>query len=600
MGRPGLVSATVVTCFTQSLHARVDRHRLGCALLTRHDDETEHRDVPRREPSDLRCLRRHRGDAPRRGQARLAARILLALALSGPPSWAGAQDAPPAPGGPAAAPRTLEILEFRAEGASQLSEPEVEAALRPFLGPGRVLEDVEQARAALEKAYSEKGFQSVTVAIPPQTVREGVVTLQVTEGRVGRLRVVGARWFLPSDVRRLAPSVAEGTVPNFNEIVRDIYALNQQPERRVTPALRAGAVPGTMDVDLNVEDRLPLHGSLELNNRQSANTSKLRLNGALRYDNLWQAGHSLAFSFQTAPRHPADGQVFSIAYLARVPRVPWFTLGLSGMLQDSDISTLGGIAVQGKGRILGARAGFLLPGSGAFSSTASVGLDVKRFEEGLRLGPDTLKTPVTYWPVTAQYAAGWSLESSQTQLAVALVFGLRPLGSSAPEFDAKRYQASGSFVLCRGELSRTQEVVGGLQLFARLQGQFTGEPLLGSEQFMIGGAESVRGYLEGEAAGDVGPLATLEVRSPSLAAWLGRPAPDELRLLAFFDTARAAVIHPLPEVRSITLLRGTGVGLRLRLLDGITGAADVGLPLLATGTTQRLHPRFHLRLAGAF
>jgi hemolysin activation/secretion protein len=559
--------------------------------------------VPRREPSELRCLRRHPGDPSGGGQARLAAGVLLALALVGPPRWAGAQEAPPSPVGPVAAaatPRTLEILEYRAEGATQLSEPEVEATLLPFLGPGRVLEDVERARAALEKAYSDKGFQSVTVAIPPQTVRDGVVTLQVREGRVGRLRVVGARWFLPSEVRRLAPSVAEGTVPNFNDIVRDIYALNQQLDRRVTPALRAGAIPGTVDVDLNVEDRLPLHGSIELNNRQSANTSRFRLNGAIRYDNLWQAGHSLVFSFQTAPSHPADGQVFSGAYVARLPRVPWFTLSLNGLIQDSDISTLGGIAVQGKGRILGARAGFLLPGGGAFSSTASVGLDVKRFEEGLRLGPDTLKTPVTYWPVTAQYAAGWSFETSQTQLAVALVFGLRPLGSDAAEIDAKRYQASGSFVLCRGELSRIQEVAAGLQLFARFQGQFTGEPLLGSEQFMIGGAESVRGYLEAEAAGDVGPLATLEVRSPSLAAWLGRPAPDELRFLVFFDTARAALIHPLPEVRSVTLLRGTGVGFRLRLLDGITGAADVGLPLLSTGTTHQYHPRFHLRLAGAF
>src|SRR6266542_1972989 len=150
-------------------------------------------------------------------------------------------------------PRTIDVNEYRVEGAHHLSAAEVEAALDPFLGPGRALEDVEAGRAALEKAYSDKGYQSVTVAVPQQTVRDGIVALHVTEGKVGRLPVRGARYFLLSEIRRQAPSVAEGTVPNFNDIVRDIVLLNQIPDRRVTPALRAGVVPGTVDVDLNVQ-----------------------------------------------------------------------------------------------------------------------------------------------------------------------------------------------------------------------------------------------------------------------------------------------------------------------------------------------------------
>ena len=68
----------------------------------------------------------------------------------------------------------------------------------------------EHARAALEAAYQKAGFATVSVTIPPQSISQsgGVVVVQVIERRVERLRVTGARYFLPSAVRAGAPSVA--------------------------------------------------------------------------------------------------------------------------------------------------------------------------------------------------------------------------------------------------------------------------------------------------------------------------------------------------------------------------------------------------------
>jgi hemolysin activation/secretion protein len=529
--------------------------------------------------------------------------VLTVLALVASPWGRTAAEAAPAPAGEPAAPartRKIDVSEYRVEGAEQLTTAELEAVLAPFLGPGRELEDVEKARAALEKAYSDKGFQSVTVAIPPQTVRDGIVALQVTESKVGRLRVRGARWFSPLDVKHQAASVAEGRVPNFNAIVGDIVALNQLPDRRVTPALKPGVIPGTIDVDLNVEDRLPLHGSLDLDNRQSANTTNLRLNGLLHYDNLLQRGHSLTFAFQTAPRRFKDAEVFSLAYLARVPGASWLTLNLNGVIQDSDVSTLGSMAVRGKGQIFGGRAVFTLPGTAEFFHTVSWGLDYKRFEEGLTLSTDTLQTPVTYWPVTTQYVATWLDEPSQTQLTTSVVFNVRGLGSPPSQFDAKRYAASGNFMYYRAEVSRTQNLRHGVQLLGRLQGQYASDPLVASEQMTAGGAESVRGYLEAEGAGDNGAVGSLEVRTPSFSRWLGASHVNEWRLLAFFEGGKLWVRQALPEQRSFFLLWGTGAGTRLRLLDHLYASADVGVPLTMAGATQRYHPKFHLRVAGEF
>src|SRR5215510_9352435 len=359
-----------------------------------------------------------------RGSRSFGLAAAVVIALSGIPGVAWPAEGPdegqaksgPAPAAPAV--RKFTINEFRVEGASQLSALEVEGALLPFVGPDRGLEDVENARAALEKVYSDQGYQSVVVSIPQQTVRQGVVALKVLEGKVGRLRVRGSRYFSVFDIKKEAPSVAEGKVPNFNDVVHDVYVLNQMPDRRVVPLLRAGDQPGTVDVDLKVEDTLPLHGSVEVNNRYSVNTTHARINGAIHYDNLWQLGHSLGFSFQIAPKRIQDAEVFAGNYLARFPGAPWLSLSFTGVIQESNVSTLGGTAVNGRGRIFGGRAIFTLPGSATFFHSVSVGLDYKLFLEDITLGESASSNPVHYWPLTAQYGANWLERASQTQLTV--------------------------------------------------------------------------------------------------------------------------------------------------------------------------------------
>ncbi|MEJ1972695.1 MAG: POTRA domain-containing protein [Lacunisphaera sp.] len=183
----------------------------------------------------------------------------------------------PAPAATAPAERYF-INEYRVAGARSLARIDVEAAVYPFLGPGRTSRDIELARAALEKAYADAGYQTVGVSLPPQNVAGGIVELRVIERPVGRLRVKGAKYSSPQKMKAQAASVAEGRVMNFNEIPADLAALNQLPDRRVSPALRPGVAPDTVDVDLEVKETSPVHASVDVNNRQAPSTEPLRAN----------------------------------------------------------------------------------------------------------------------------------------------------------------------------------------------------------------------------------------------------------------------------------------------------------------------------------
>jgi hemolysin activation/secretion protein len=490
------------------------------------------------------------------------------------------------------------IKEYRVEGAHKLSRIEIEEAVYPFLGPGRTAENVEQARAALEDAYRAKGYQTVSVQIPPQQAAGGVVILQVLEAPVGRLRVKGSRYFSPKQIKKEAPSLAEGAVPDFGEVTRDIVALNQLADRKVTPSLRTGVVPGTVDIDLEVRDTFPLHGSVELNNRYSPDTTQLRVNGAISYNNLWQLGHSVGFSFQLAPERLADAEVFSGYYLARVPGVSWLSLIVQGTKQDSNVSTLGGAAVAGRGEIIGGGATVALPAGKNFYHSFNFGLSYKHFDQNLRIGDQTVVTPITYYPLTATYSATWAEKGSATALNVGLTFAVRGTGSNEAEFDFNRFEAGGNFFYLRGDLGHTHDLPKVFQIFGKIAGQVSDQPLVNSEQFSLGGLVTVRGYLESEVLGDNAVNGSLELRSPSLLR--GPLEKNEWRLYAFAEGGAVFVEKPLPDQHSSFHLASLGIGTHLLLFGHVNASLDFGLPLISQTTTDAFDPLLIFRVWADF
>jgi len=486
---------------------------------------------------------------------------------------------------------TIFITEYRVSGVRKLPRIAVEEAVTPFLGPGRTREDIEAARAALESAYQANGFQTVGVQIPAQQLADGVILLQVVERKVGRLRVKGAKYSSPKKIRQTAPSLAEGSVIDFNQVPKDIVALNQSADRSVTPQLRAGVVPDTVDVDLEVKEKAPLHASVEVNNRRGPNTTPLRVNTALSAGNIAQSGNSAGLSFQGSPQETSQVKVYSGYYVQHFAGVDWLSLMLSATKQDSNVSTLGDTAVAGRGKSALVRANFNLPGADGFVQSAGVAFNYKHFDQSINLPASgttpasVLVTPVTYWPLEGSYSATWQNKQATTEFNAALAFHVRGLGSNTAEFGTNRYNADANFLIFRGDLARTQELPWGLQLYGKVQGQLADQPLLSGEQASGGGQGTVRGYLESEAVGDSGVFGTLELRSPSLLARV-KSFPGEWRVFTFTDTGWLKVSNPLPEQKNHYDFLSWGVGSRVRLFEHFDGTVVASLPILQVGQTK--------------
>jgi len=112
-------------------------------------------------------------------------------------------------------------------------------------------------------------------------------------------------------------------------------------------------------------------------------------------------------------------------------------------------------------------------------------------------------------------------------------------------------------------------------LFLRADAQYALDPVIGAEQFGLGGHGTVRGYVEREFMGDQGFSASIEFRTPILLnpAWFEprKPNPwksdEQLQLVYFLDLGWYNLQDASPAGDDDNLLVGVGLGLRYSLED---------------------------------
>lgn len=526
--------------------------------------------------------------------------VPLWLAAAGP-LWAA--DAPAEQSAAAGEAPLFDVFDYQIEGNTVLEVAVVEQAVYPFLGPGKRIEDVEKARIALEAAYRDRGYPTVVVDIPEQDVEHGAVRLRVVEGRVEFLKISGARYYSLGRIRDGVPALAEGKVPYMPAVQEQMAKLAQESsDRGITPVFRAGSTPGKMEVELKVKDHLPVHGSVELNTRNTESTSLLRVIGSLRYDNLWQRLHSASLQYQVSPENSDEVDVWSGTYVLPTgwadSRLALYGIGISSNTQLG--ANLGGSTVIGTGAIYGLRFIKPLPSRDDYSQSLTLGVDYKDFDQAITLiGQDTGTTPIHYVPFMLGYDATLKTDYSATSLNLAGHMALRGVGGNAQQFDDKRLNAKPNFIYLTGDIKHRQDLPYDLILLARASGQLADQPLISNEQFAVGGVQSVRGYHQTQQLGDDGLNLSVELYSPTLApgAW---EFVQNLRMLAFYDWGYLWIRDALPKNPSHYRLAAAGLGLRAQLFKHFAGEVDWGYPFYKQSTVDVGQSRIDFRLTYEF
>jgi hemolysin activation/secretion protein len=524
--------------------------------------------------------------------------FLLAVCVGVSPAAAP----PPAASNQSSAQNYFDVLEFRVLGNTTLSDREIETTLYPLLGEHKTLADLEVARAALEKTYHDRGFSTVFVDIPEQEISEKIVRLKVTEGRLNSVHIAGARYFSERRILAAVPEAAPGIVPNVARLQEQLSAVNvTSADRAVVPVLKAGPVPGTVDLALNVNDHFPVHGSIDLDNQNTPGTETLRATVALNYSNLFSEFDNAAVQYQSSPQNFSQVRVFAVNYAwGSVP----YGIHPSVYFIDSDsnvpaVSTLG---VVGKGQIYGARLSMPLTDAPGMPQSFTVGADYKHFRESIALQSQSsetrssVNTPISYTNLSVAYGGYWHSGRLQGSLSSSANFGARGAPNSPSAFADKRFKGEPNYFYIKIDSTLNIALPVGFQLNLRTDGQFAVEPLITNEQFSITGASGVRGYLEAEVLSDNGVLGGVQLQSPS---WTIKTFPLG-NVFAFYDAGHSHVIDGLEGEQVAYNLRSVGAGLNLLPGKLFTGSVTWAYPLSDGPNTHRGDSRILFIARGSF
>ena len=509
------------------------------------------------------------------------------------------------------------VTEFQVEGNSLLTKKQISEVLDEFKGFAQQFGDLDQARRALETVYHKAGYPFVLVTLPPQSVETGIVKLEVVEARLNKVTGTGNRFFSTQSIRKKLPSLKEGTVPYAPTVEKEIYEVNAHPDRNVTPIIKKGTEPGTVDLELKVNDRLPLHFSATGDNQGSLNTPRNRLTMEGQYTNVFDFEHILTFQTVQTPEDWGEIEVYGLTYVAPLGK-PGHLFSLFGSIADTNsvlagtglpITGAGDIGVVGNSKSAGFRYNFPLYSEGLLSHQASIGLDYIRLEETSAnfpggLGTAVVTSPIEYTPLSISYTGILPHFQGITTISTTLKGYVAGTISGGEKEDfagdpndpinkpGNRQGSTGTFGILQGSIDRTQPLPFGYSLFAHLDGQWANEPLIAGEQLFAGGMTTVRGYIQNESLGDMGFRTRIEFHSPSQEFNFDRPYNSwlnaKLNLLAFYDGAFLWIRRSQPGQDRQFDLEGVGIGLRGAFLEEyISLQLDSGWALQDSSVTRK-------------
>jgi hemolysin activation/secretion protein len=223
-----------------------------------------------------------------------------------------AAPAPVATNAPATG-RTFEVRGYRVEGNHNVLPPDKFGMLSNYTGTVDFMR-LKDGLGALQLLYRDLGFATVSVTLPQQKLTNGIVHVKVVEGNLAQIKVTGNRWFSTENVLRALPSLDTNILLNTKWFQPELDRANQNSDRQIYPVLSPGLDPGTSDLTLQVKDRLPLHGHMEINDKSTPGTPLLRLDTAVQYNNLWQHEHQIGFDYNFSPQEMKNDSTVSEFY----------------------------------------------------------------------------------------------------------------------------------------------------------------------------------------------------------------------------------------------------------------------------------------------
>jgi hemolysin activation/secretion protein len=483
-----------------------------------------------------------------------------------------------------AGPRCHDIDVIAIQGAPHLSvklRADIEAQFsHRCLG----VSEIETILGLITKDYIDRGYVTTRAYLPAQELGKGRLEILVIEGRLGGVKIDDGARINPRNV--FPPS---GGLLNLRDFEQGIDQVNRLSSNDAALDIQPGAAPGESVVVIHNKPGRPVHASVSADNSGSESTGRRQAGFSLSADSLLGLNELLLATYRRSQPNDMDHKGSESKSLSAILPFRWTTFTVSGSESEfvSMVSLPSGEALQFRGRTrnLSFRAEQLLyrnqvTRAGVYGNLTVK--DSKNYLGGELLGVSSRKLSVLDLGGTASTAVlGGALSAD-----LGYSRGLGIAGALHDQdglIDAAPHAQFGKLTL--GANFTRPFRIGSLDasFSSSLTSQYALDTLFGSEQMLIGGPFSVRGFYNNTLSGDRGAYLRNEFSLRPTVQLAGRAIP--LRLYAGLDVGHVANrVDGIPD----GTLSGAALGFNL----AFKGAS------LDVSATRALHePHFFQREA---
>ncbi|HBL14855.1 MAG TPA: hemolysin activation/secretion protein [Cyanobacteria bacterium UBA11162] len=473
-------------------------------------------------------------------------------------------------------PGTIIVKQFQVIGSTVFTSEELAPILEPFTQRPISFAQLLEAQDAITQFYQDRGYLNSGAFIPPQTLQNGVVTIEVIEGEVEAIEVTGTRRLKPSYIRsRLA--LATQAPLNQERLLTALQLLQLDPLiENLSAELAAGSRPGLSQLEIKVQEADAFSSQLTLDNQRSPSVGSIRRQLQLTHGNLLGFGDRFNLTYSNTD---GNNTLDDISYTLPInPRNR--TLSLSYSRSQSNIieEPFDRLNIESKSR------SYELTYRHPLKQTPTV-----EFALGLTASRQETETSLLDMPFPLSAGANDNGETKisalrffqeYTQRSNRNVFALRSqftLGINAFNATINSNAPDSEFFAWRGQAQYLHLLAPDTILVLRSDLQLADQALVPLEQFSVGGQLTVRGYRQDTLLADNGLFASAELRFPILRI------PDWKMLVQvtpFFDFGTVWNSSNSDTDIETSTLSSVGLGLRFLLGNNFNARLDWGVPLV--------------------
>ena len=415
------------------------------------------------------------------------------------------------------------VTDFEFDGNLYYSNEELKEVIKEAINTELGYDQLIDVTRAISNHYRASGFLA-TAFLPPQDINNGVIKVKITEAMLGTIIFEideGKKLNLPKENIRLKLlyKIEENGVLNIDQLDKNVRNLNKIPGINALAQLEEGNNFGETNVKVTAINTETIFGNTLVDNNGSRSSGYNKITNTINVDGLFDMGDRLTFTNVLSGDHHKKDNHEESNYYAVSSTMP---IGFNGMMTSLRVSKMeyklsapfDSTKPSGYSSEYNLSLNRPLIESPNFNLNTSFSLANNKYVNDLSTGnnsdKDVLKSVFNLGFDNRDSRFGGGINYGSFGLSLAKV----DLTDNPSNYDTDQSTSDNNGRNFKGtlNLNRMQKLTDNTNMLIKFNGQLAADNLDGADQLSLGGPSAVRAYPSNEAAGDLGFVASLELK----------------------------------------------------------------------------------------